>query len=411
MTPTTLLYLLITILIVLYVFNSFVSRLNAKQFDAPLPEILKDVYDNEAYRKSQAYKKENYKIGRLTGLLSLVVMVGFVLSNGFVFVDAIARKFSTNETIISLIFFAILFIALDIIQTPLSYYRTFVIEEKYGFNKTTKATFILDKFKSLILSIVLGGIILSAIIWFYHWAGSNFWIYAWLTILIFSAFLNLFYTKLIVPLFNKQTPLQEGNLKDEINEYATKVGYTIDKIVTLNGSKRSTKANAYFSGFGKTKQITLYDTLCNQLTTQEIVSVLAHEVGHYKKKHILYNFVLSSVNTGVMLALLGLCISYPLLSQSLGFSTPNFHIGLVAFSILYSPVSELIGIAMNALSRKFEYQADAYAKKTYQSDALISALKKLAATNFSNLTPHPLYIKIHYSHPSLLQRITQLMKK
>src|SRR5690606_33026087 len=309
-----------------------------------------------------------------------------------------------NEVFVGLIFFGIIMIGSDILMTPFGWYSTFVIEEKYGFNKTTKKTFVLDKIKGWLMMIIIGGLILGLIIWFYQQTGKDFWLYAWAVVIIFSVVVNMFYSRLIVPLFNKQTPLEEGNLKVAIEKYASKVGFRLDKIFVIDGSKRSTKANAYFSGFGSEKRVTLYDTLIEDLDDEEIVAVLAHEVGHYKKKHIIFNLFAAIVTTGITFWLLSLFIGNPLLSQALNVSEPSFHIGLIAFAVLYSPISGITELIMNYLSRKFEYQADDYAKMTYAAHPLISGLKKLSKNNLSNLTPHPLYVFVHYSHPTLLKR-------
>ena len=258
------------------------------------------------------------------------------------------------------------------------------------------------------MTAVIGGGILALIIWFYELTGKNFWLYAWGLVAAFSIFINMFYSKLIVPLFNKQTPLQEGKLKNSITEYAQKVGFTLDNIFVIDGSKRSTKANAYFSGFGSQKRITLYDTLINDLDEEEIVAVLAHEVGHYKRKHIIFNLISTILLTGFTLFILSLFINSTILSEALGVTTHSFHIGLIAFGILYSPISEITGLVMNYISRKFEYQADDYAKETYKGEPLISSLKKLSKNSLSNLTPHPSFVFMHYSHPTLLQRVQNL---
>jgi STE24 endopeptidase len=296
----------------------------------------------------------------------------------------------------------------DLLTTPFSYYRTFVIEEKFGFNKSTKKLFWLDKLKGACMSILLGGGILSLIIWFYQFAGENFWIYAWATVAVFSLLMNMFYSKLIVPLFNKQKALEDGELKTAIEKYAKKVGFTVNNIFVIDGSKRSTKANAYFSGFGSQKRITLFDTLINDLETEEIVAVLAHEVGHYKRKHIIFNLASSILLTGFTLFILSLFINSSILSEALAVSIPSFHIGLIAFGILYSPISEITGLMMNYVSRIFEYQADNYAKETCAAKPLITSLKKLSKNSLSNLTPHPAYVFMHYSHPTLLERIKNL---
>jgi STE24 endopeptidase len=285
-----------------------------------------------------------------------------------------------------------------------------VIEEKYGFNKTSKKTFFLDKLKGWLMLAVLGGGLLVIIIWFYESTGDQFWLYAWGILTLFSVFLNLFYARLIVPIVNKQTPLQPGALRTKIEAYANNVGFNLSKIFIIDGSKRSTKANAYFSGFGSEKRVTLYDTLINDLEEEEIVAVLAHEVGHYKKHHIVFNLAASILTTGFSLWVLSLMVGNPLLSKALNVSHPSFHIGLIAFGVLYTPISEITGLLMNYLSRKFEYQADAYAKNTFKAQPLISGLKKLSKNNLSNLTPHPAYVFVHYSHPTLLQRFKNLMK-
>ena len=408
MTPTTLFFILIAIIIIEFVIDTTLDVLNAKHYGDKLPEPLQDVYDTEEYLKSQAYKKERFKFSMVSSVLSLVLLLAFFFLDGFAFVDELARQYTDHPILIALIFFGIIMLGSDILTTPFSYYSTFVIEEKYGFNKTTLKTFALDKIKGWFMLIIVGGALLSLIIWFYQWAGSSFWLYAWAVIAVFSVVMNMFYAKLIVPLFNKQTPLEDGSLRQKIEAYASKVGFKLDNIFVIDGSKRSTKANAYFSGFGREKRITLYDTLINDLEEEEIVAVLAHEVGHYKKNHIIINLVTSIALTGLTLWLLSLCIGSPLLSQALGVATPSFHIGLIAFGILYSPISEITSLLMNFISRAFEYQADNFAKETYAGAPLISGLKTLSKNSLSNLTPHPAYVFMHYSHPTLLQRFRNI---
>jgi len=410
MEPSTLFNILITILLIKFVIDSVLNHLNAKHFNDSLPNDVSDVYEINEYQQSQSYKKTNHNFSKITSLFSLITTLLFFFFNGFSIVDEIARGFSNNIIIITLIFFGIIIIGSDIISIPFSLYKTFVIEEKFGFNKSTKKLFFLDKIKGLLMTIILGGSILSIITWFYEFTGNYFWIYTWLLITTFSVFLNMFYSKLIVPLFNEQTILEEGDLKNEIVKYVNSVGFKANNIYVLNGSKRSTKANAYFSGFGNQKRITLYDTLINDLENNEIVAVLAHEVGHYKRKHILYNLTSSIILTGFALFVLSLFIKTPLLSLALGVSHPSFHIGLIAFGILYSPVSQILGVFMNYMSRKFEYQADNYAKNTFSASPLISSLKKLSKNSLSNLTPHYLYVFFHFSHPTLLDRIKNLNK-
>lgn len=410
MNPTSLFYLLIGILILNFIVDKTLSYLNAKHYNDPIPEPLKDVYDTDEYRKSQEYKKEQYRFSMFSATISLVATLLFFFLDGFAYVDALARSLVSGAVWVGLVFFGIILLASDLVSIPFNYYRTFVIEEKYGFNKTTIKTFVLDKLKGWMMLLVLGAPLLALIIWFYETTGADFWLYAWAVLTLFSVIMNMFYAKLIVPLFNKQTPLDAGSLRTKIETYARSVGFTIDKIFVIDGSKRSTKANAYFSGFGSEKRITLYDTLIKDLEEEEIVAVLAHEVGHYKKHHILFNLAASILTTGIMLWLLSLFVGSPVLSEALNVSQPSFHIGLIAFGILYTPISEITGLLMNYLSRVFEYQADNYAKTTYRWQPLISALKKLSKNSLSNLTPHPAYVFMNYSHPTLLQRFQNLKK-
>ncbi len=410
MTSTILFYIIIAIIVINFIIDKIIDALNAKHYKDVLPNDLKDVYDESEYLKSQDYKATNYKFGIITSTFSIILTLGFLFLDGFEFVDTIARSYSKNPIIIALIFFGIIMIASDLLTTPFSYYSTFVIEERFGFNKTTIKTFFLDKLKGWLMMIVLGGGILALIIWFYEISGKQFWLYAWALVAVFTLFTNMFYSRLIVPLFNKQTPLETGKLRDSISEYAEKVGFKLDKIFVIDGSKRSTKANAYFSGFGREKRVTLYDTLIKDLDEDEIVAVLAHEVGHYKRKHIIFNLITSILLTGLTLYILSLFINNPLLSNAIGVEIPSFHIGLIAFGLLYSPISEITGLIMNYFSRVFEYQADNYAKNTFKAEPLITSLKKLSKNSLSNLTPHPAYVFMHYSHPTLLERIKNLRK-
>ncbi|WP_298488539.1 M48 family metallopeptidase [uncultured Maribacter sp.] len=408
MNSTTLYYVIIGILVFQFILETILDYLNEKKYNDPIPEELQDVFDAKAYKKSQEYKKTNYRFGVLTSTFSLALTLGFLLFGGFNFVDQFVHTSTNNSILQTLLFFGIILIGSDIITTPFSYYQTFTIEEKFGFNTSTPALFFKDKIKSWVMMSIVGGSILALIVWFFQWASTNFWIYTWVLISVFTLFMNLFYSKLIVPLFNKQNPLEEGTLKNKIKTYAQKVGFALNNIYIIDGSKRSTKANAYFSGFGKEKRVTLYDTLVNDLEEDEIVAVLAHEVGHYKRKHIIFNLISSIALTGFMLFILSLFINNPEVSLAIGVLKPSFHAALISFGILYSPISELTGLVMNSISRKFEYQADDYAKNTYAADPLISGLKKLSENSLSNLTPHPAYVFMHYSHPPLIKRIRNL---
>lgn len=406
----TLFWIIIGILIADFLFEKYLDYLNTTRWSDKLPIALAGIYDEEKYKKQQAYERENHRFGMISGTFSFAVTLAMFLFAGFAFVDALAWGVTANAILAALFFFGIIMFASDILHTPFEVYDTFVIEEKFGFNKTTVKTFVFDKLKGWLLGAVIGGGLMAVIILIWQKTQMLFWIYAWLVVSAFSVFMVLFYSNLIVPLFNKQTPLQEGELRDAIQQFAGKVGFKLDNIFVIDGSKRSTKANAYFTGFGAKKRIVLYDTLINEMETDEIVAVLAHEIGHYKKKHVLQGLVISLLQTGVLLFVFSLFVGSPVLSKALRVENPNFHIGLVAFGILYTPFSFVLGIFMNLLSRKNEYQADAFAAQNFNPGSLASALKKLSVKNLSNLTPHPLYVFFHYSHPTLLQRLEHLNK-
>jgi STE24 endopeptidase len=337
----------------------------------------------------------------------LVILAMFVFK-GFAFVDNIARNYTSQPILLALIFFGIIMLASDLIHTPFSVYDVFVIEEKFGFNKTTVKTFILDKLKGWLLGAIIGGGILSLVIWFYHLTTNYFWLIAWIFVSLFSIFMTMFYSSLIVPLFNKQTPLEEGELRNKIMTFSEKVGFKLKNIYVIDGSKRSTKANAYFSGLGAKKRIVLYDTLIADMKPDEILAVLAHEIGHYRKKHTLTGTILSIIQSGILLYIFSLFVGNPLLSEALGVTETSFHIALLTFGFLYSPISTILGLLFNVISRKHEYQADRFAGEEFNSGSLIGALKRLSGKNLSNLTPHPVYVWINYSHPTLLQRIRAL---
>jgi STE24 endopeptidase len=408
METSFLFYLIIAILVLQFLVETLLGHLNARKFGEPIPPDLQDVYEEDEYQRSQAYKRTNYRFGILSTGFSLLLILGFLIFGGFEWVDEIARNFTERPVLQAMIFFGIILVGADIISFPFSWYRTFTIEERFGFNKTTKMLFLLDKVKGWFLMLILGGGLLALVVWLYQSAGANFWIYAWGAISAFTIFMNLFYSKLIVPLFNRQTPLEEGSLKSKIESYAESVGFQLQNIFVIDGSKRSTKANAYFSGFGKEKRVTLFDTLIQDLEEEEIVAVLAHEVGHYKRNHIVINLVASILNAGITLFLLSLFVNNPEVSMAIGVSQPSFHAALVGFGMLYSPVSELTGLLLNYLSRKFEFEADDFARETFDGQPLISSLKKLSRNSLSNLTPHPAYVFVHYSHPPLKDRIQQL---
>ena len=406
--PETLFNVLITIILLNFFKDSILDYLNSTYFNNEIPKIISDIYDNEKYLKSQEYKKIQYKFNRISSIYSLLILLLFFYFDGFLIMDNYCRSLFDSEIIISLSFFGIIYFGNDILSIPFSLYYTFIIEERFGFNKTSFKTFITDKLKSWLLTILFGGGILSFIIFQFESIGQNFWIVAWIFMSILTVLINGLYAQVIVPLFNKQTKLEDGELKSEIEKYSKNVGFNLSNIFIIDGSKRSTKANAYFSGFGKQKRVTLYDTLINKLNKEQIVAVIAHEIGHYKKNHIIFNLLFSIIQTGIMLYILSLLIYLPLFSEALNIDNHSFHIALVTFSILYTPISEISSLIINLFSRKFEYEADKYADKSFDGKYLIQALKVLTKDSLSNLTPHPKYVWWHYSHPTLLERINQL---
>jgi len=406
----TIFYIIVGILVFDYLLDRFLSYLNSTRWSDKLPEDLEGIYDAEKYRKQQNYEKENHRFSLVTGAVSFVIIMLMLFLDGFQFVHEYVSGVTDHPILMAMLFFGILMFASDIINTPFAVYDTFIIEEKYGFNTTTVKTFIFDKIKGWFLAIILGGGLLSAIIWIYTLTSDMFWIYAWILITAFMIFMTMFYSTLIVPLFNKQTPLEEGDLRSEIEGFSKKVGFKLKNIYQIDGSKRSRKANAYFSGIGAKKRIVLYDTLIKDLNIREIVAVLAHEIGHYKKKHTLTGIVISVIQTGITLYLFSLFIGNTDFSKALvpEAEQPLFHIGLITFGILYSPISTILGLGMNIMSRKNEYQADRFAGENYDAKELQEALKRLSVKNLSNLTPHPVYVFFNYSHPPLLKRLEAL---
>ncbi|MBS2097399.1 M48 family metallopeptidase [Carboxylicivirga linearis] len=411
MTAETMYYTIIAILVAQFVFDQWMEWLNKTRWQAEIPVELEGIYEADKYCKQHEYRKANYGFGVLSEVFSFVVMIGFLMAGGFALVNGWVMQWSENSIVQSLLFFAVIGLGSSIIGIPFSIYGTFVIEEKFGFNKTTPKTFVLDIIKSTLVSALIGGPLLALIMWIYSVAGSYFWLYAWMVSSAFMIFMTMFYTSLILPLFNKQTPLEGGELRDALEAFSIKAGFKLDNIFVMDGSKRSTKANAFFSGLGAKKRIVLYDTLINDLKTDEIVAVLAHEVGHYKLKHTLWGTLTGVFQTGVILFIFGLVVGSPLLSQALGVEEPNFHIGMLAFGLLYSPISFVTSIVMSVVSRKNEYAADAYAAGFNLGEHLISGLKTISVNALSNLTPHPLYVFFHYSHPPLLERIKAIRNK
>ncbi len=407
----TLYFLILFIIVIDFAFERWLDYLNTTKWSSRLPAEFEGIYNEEKYQLSQEYEKTKYRFSMLTGILGFVAILLMFILGGFGWLDSLIRERVNHPILITLLFFGIIGLASELFSLPLSWYETFVIEEKFGFNKSTIKIFFLDHLKGLILGTIIGGGILALIVWIYLLTGRLFWLYALTVIIVFSLFMTLFYSNLIVPLFNKQKPLEEGKLKSAIKEFCERVRFKLDNVFVIDGSKRSTKANAYFTGMGKKKRIVLYDTLINEMNPGEIVAVLAHEIGHYKKKHIIYTLVISFLSTALMLYIFSLVSGNPAFAEVLGAKQPGFHLSVVTFGILYSPLSFIIGIGMNILSRKNEYEADNFAASNYNGKSLANALKKLSVHNLSNLTPHPFYVFFHYSHPTLLQRLRNLASK
>jgi len=400
---------IIAITVIDFVFEKFLDFLNDRAKSPEMPPEAEGIYDAERYAKWLAYDKANSRVGVISSSISILLSLAMLIFGGFGWLDIQMRQITEQPVLLALLYFAVIGIASSIISLPFSLYSTFVIEEKFGFNKTTLKTFIMDMLKGTALAIVIGGPLGGLIVWLFYELGDAFWLVAWVIMTIFSVFMTMFAATLIMPLFNKFTPLEEGDLRTAIEAYCEKAGFKLNRFFVMDGSKRSAKSNAFFSGLGPKKTIALYDTLIEQQSTEEIVAVLAHEIGHYKKQHTLLSLVLSTLQTGVMLFLLGIFLRRPEFSFALGANEMSFHVGIIAFGIIFSPISTLIGIGMNVLSRKNEFEADAFARDTYAGEPLASALKKLTAENLGNLKPHPAYVFVHYSHPPVLARLKQLL--
>lgn len=394
---------LIIIVIGNYILSAYLKYLNFRSIRRQIPNEVSDVYVPEKYSIYQEYKRELFKLSNITSLISLSLTVIMIIA-GFSLLDAIIRHFISNELVISIIFLMILGFLSDIISMPFEFYETFVIEQKYGFNTMSKKLFFTDKLKSYALALLIGVPLYAIIFTIYQRLGTSFWWIAWIIISTFSIVMSLLYSSVIVPMFNKQSPLQDGELKDKIKELAQKTDFNLDKVYVIDGSKRSTRANAYFSGLGSKKRIVLYDTLIKTQTTNEIEAVLAHEIGHYKKKHIIKGLIYSILQTGLFLFAFSLLVNNAAIYEALN-TKPGFHIGIIVFAILFGPISFITSLASNYISRRYEFEADRFAVENASGEHLITALKQLSANNMSDLTPHEVYVKIYYSHPPLVQRI------
>ena len=406
-------YLIIILFIIIgsYIFNLIVETLNIKHLKPELPEEFKGDYDQKKYETSQVYLKENTRFDIISDSIMTPLMIAFILLGGFNVIDRFAREFGFGAILTGLIYVGILMFINHLVHLPLSVYHTFVIEEKYGFNKTTPWTFIFDLLKNWLLALIIGGVMLSLVLWFFEKTGPLAWLYCWIAITLVQLFLAYVAPVVILPIFNKFIPLPDEDLKQAIEDYARSLRFQLKGIYSMDGSKRSTKANAFFTGFGRFRRIVLYDTLINKHTVDELVSVLAHEMGHYKKRHILKMLILGILNIGVMFFILSLFINNEGLFQAFRMQETSIYASLLFFAILYSPIEMILSLFSNFISRKHEYEADRYAISTFKKPgAMISALKKLHVDNLSNLTPHPLMVVVSYSHPPVLERI-EAMKK
>ncbi len=408
MSPSTILIIIVSITIISFAFEQILELINMRHQRKDIPEEVSGFYNQEKYLRSLDYHRDHTRFSFLSSGFSFVLSLLMLLLGGFGWIDSLLRPGIENQILLSLAFFAVIGVASDFLSLPFQWYSTFVIEEKYGFNKTTIKTFITDKLKGYALGAIIGGGLFTLFMYMLQWLGQSFWIWFAVFASGFILLVNMFYTSLFLPLFNKLTPLADGELKDAIRSFAQKVNFPLDSIFVIDGSKRSSKANAFFSGLGKKKKIVLYDTLITNHTTDELVAVLAHEVGHFKKKHIVWGYVLSVLQVFFTLWILSLMILNEKLSLALGGTQLAVHLNLIVFGILFSPISGITGLLMAMLSRKNEFEADAYARINFNGKALADALKKLSVDTLSNLFPHPVYVFFHYSHPPLLKRLAAL---
>lgn len=405
------LILILAIILISFTLEVVVSLLNIQSLHPDLPDEFADVFDNEQYAKSQNYTRSTTRFGLLQNSIMTPITILFILLGGFNWIDNLARSFDQGSIITGLVFTGLLTFFSGIAGLPFSIYSTFVLEERFGFNKTTPKTFILDLIKSVVLGILIGGPILAMVLWFFEIGGPLAWLYCWLIVVGFVLIMQFLAPVIIMPLFNKFTPLEEGELQDSITDYAKSEAFKMKGIYTMDGSKRSTKLNAFFTGFGTFRRIVFFDTLVEKLSTDEIVAVLAHEMGHFKKKHIFKMMAASILQMGITFYILSLFLNNKGLFAAFGMEHLSIYASLIFFGFLYSPISMLLGIVSNIFSRRHEYEADAYAASTTSMPMdLVNGLKKLSVSNFANLTPHPLHVFLNYSHPPVLARINALKK-
>ncbi|MFC1942730.1 M48 family metallopeptidase [Chloroflexota bacterium] len=397
-------------LILEFALELFGNLLNLKALKLELPTALEGIYKPEDYLKSQEYIRSTTCFGLVGSSFALFILLAFWFSGGFNWFDQVVRAWNLVPLVSGLLYIGILIFANSLLTLPFSIYGTFVIEERFGFNKTTPRTFFLDRMKGLVLALLLGGTLLAGILALFQYAGSYAWLYCWAVVVIFSLAMQYVAPIWIMPLFNKFTPMESGELREAILRYARSVNFPIRNVFVMDGSKRSSKSNAFFTGFGRNKRIAFFDTLIAQHTVSEMVAVLAHEVGHYKKKHILQGTIVGIIHAGVIFFLLSLFLGSSDLYQAFFMKQESTYVGLLFFGLLYTPIELVLSVVMKMFFRKNEYEADRFAAETIDEPRnLIDALKKLSATNLSNLTPHPFYVFLNYSHPPLLQRVQAIL--
>ena len=395
-----------------FILNLAAYGLNLKHLRSELPHAFEGVYKPERYRKSQQYLKVTTQFGWVTSTFNLCLILVFWFAGGFPLLDKWVRTFELGPVPSGLIYIGVLVLLKAALSLPFSVYATFVIEERFGFNKTTWQTYVMDLLKGLILALLLGTPLLAAILAFFQYAGPHAWWYCWIAVTLYMLVVQYIAPTWIMPLFNKFIPLEEGELKSAILTYAKGIDFPLENVYQMDGSRRSTKSNAFFTGFGKRKRIVLFDTLIQQHTVKELVAVLAHEMGHYKKKHIRQALIVGILQTGLMLFLLSHFIAYQGLFDAFYMPQQSVYAGLLFFAMLYAPIDFFVGILMQILSRKNETAADQFAAETTKDPAsMVAALKKLSVDNLSNLTPHPFYVFLNYSHPPVLQRIQSLSSR
>lgn len=407
---------ILAVLAVHFVIDVVSDWLNVRHMSPEIPEEFKGCYDDEKYAESQRYLRETTRFSLIQNVITTPVTMLFIGLGGLGWLQRICLSYGLGMIPTGLIFMFILMLVGQITGLPFSIYETFVIEARYGFNKTSPKTFIADQFKGILLTLLLGFPLLTLLLFFFQKINRDAWIYAFLVTTIFQLFIMYIAPVTILPLFNKFTPLADGSLKQRIQTLAQQCGFTLSGIFEIDGSRRSTKSNAYFTGFGRWRRIALYDTLIQNHTEDELVAVLGHEIGHWKKGHIRKQLIISLILSAVMFKLMALFIFDAHWYQAVGISyeavngtAAPFYAGMIVFMIVFSPLNYLLSIFGNALSRRFEYQADRFAAETlHSSEPMISALKKLSVDNLSNLTPHPLVVALEYSHPPVIQRIAAL---